>query len=182
MPRECPIIGGSEREARGRLAELGNFLDPAAALQVLSERVGHDLAGYDLDAPVPELPASGMMLGHAVTLMAMAGQDNLTPHQLRDIAATAMGHRLLLCPPEQVADGLEAWFDAGAADGFNIMPPWFPGAFHDFVDQVVLIVGKRGLFRGLRGENVARASATAAALIDEGRPVIRASAGSELST
>jgi hypothetical protein len=36
---------------------------------------------------------------------------------------------------------------AGAADGFNLMPPWFPGAFDDFVDHVVPILQKRGLFR-----------------------------------
>jgi N-acetyl-S-(2-succino)cysteine monooxygenase len=27
------------------------------------------------------------------------------------------------------------------------MPPWFPGAFDDFVDQVVPILQHRGLFR-----------------------------------
>jgi hypothetical protein len=46
-----------------------------------------------------------------------------------------------------LADGLEEWFVAGAADGFNLMPPWFPGAFEDFVDQVVPILQRRGLFR-----------------------------------
>ena len=29
---------------------------------------------------------------------------------------------------------MEEWFADGAADGFNILPPWFPGAFDDFVD------------------------------------------------
>jgi spore maturation protein SpmB len=46
-----------------------------------------------------------------------------------------------------VADGLEEWFVEGAADGFNIMPSWLPGAFDDFVDDVVPILQKRGLFR-----------------------------------
>jgi FMN-dependent oxidoreductase (nitrilotriacetate monooxygenase family) len=147
MPGVCPIIGGTEQEARAKFAELGAFLDPAAALQLLSERLGHDLSSYDLDKPVPELPASGVMRGHAVTLTALARRDHLTLRQLRDIAAGAMGHRLVFGSPEQVADGLEAWFTAGAADGFNIMPPWFPGAFDDFVDQVVPILQKRGLFR-----------------------------------
>ena len=35
----------------------------------------------------------------------------------------------------------------GAADGFNIMPPVLPTALTDFVDQVVPILQKRGLFR-----------------------------------
>ncbi|WP_431281493.1 LLM class flavin-dependent oxidoreductase [Humitalea sp. 24SJ18S-53] len=147
MPGVSPIIGSTEAEARERLLQLGEFLDPVAALRILSERLGHDLSGFDLDAPVPELPESTIMRGHAATLTALAKRENLTLRQLRNIAAGAMGHRLLCGTPEQVADGLEEWFRAGAADGFNIMPPWFPGAFDDFVDQVVPILQKRGLFR-----------------------------------
>jgi N-acetyl-S-(2-succino)cysteine monooxygenase len=147
MPGVSPIIGSTQAEAQARLAQLGELLDPVAALRVLAERLGHDLAGYDLDGPVPELPESGIMRGHAVTLMTLARRENLTLRQLRNIAAGAMGHRLLCGTPEQVADELEEWFVAGAADGFNIMPPWFPGAFDDFVDQVVPILQRRGLFR-----------------------------------
>jgi N-acetyl-S-(2-succino)cysteine monooxygenase len=147
MPGVSPIIGSTETEARSRLAQLGEFLDPVAALTVLSERLGRDLSGYDLDGPVPDLPESAIMRGHAATLTALAKRQNLTLRQLRNIAAGAMGHRLLCGTPEQVAAGLEEWFVAGAADGFNIMPPWFPGAFDDFVDQVVPILQKRGLFR-----------------------------------
>jgi hypothetical protein len=49
--------------------------------------------------------------------------------------------------PEQVADQLELWFREKAADGFNVMPPYFPGGLTDFVDDVVPILQKRGLFR-----------------------------------
>ena len=42
---------------------------------------------------------------------------------------------------------MEEWFVAGAADGFNILPPYFPGAFADFVDLVVPELQRRGLFR-----------------------------------
>jgi FMN-dependent oxidoreductase (nitrilotriacetate monooxygenase family) len=147
MPGVSPIIGSTEAEARERLSRLGEFLDPVAALRVLSERLGQDLSGHDLDGPVPELPESTIMRGHARTLTALARRENLTLRQLRNIAAGAMGHRLLCGTPEQVADGLEEWFQAGAADGFNVMPPWFPGAFDDFVDHVVPLLQKRGLFR-----------------------------------
>ena len=46
-----------------------------------------------------------------------------------------------------IADTLEEWFVGGAADGFNILPPYFPGAFADFVDLVVPELQRRGLFR-----------------------------------
>jgi N-acetyl-S-(2-succino)cysteine monooxygenase len=147
MPGVSPIIGASESDAKAKLRALGEFSDPASALKVLSERLGHDLSPYPLDGPVPELPQSSIMQGHALTLTALARKQNMTLRELRDYTASAMGHRLLVGTPEQVADGLEEWFVAGAADGFNIMPPSFPGAFDDFVEQVVPILQKRGLFR-----------------------------------
>src|SRR3569623_72928 len=147
MPGVCPIVGSSEADAKSKLAKLGEFSDPAAALKVLSERLGQDLSGYPLDGPVPSLPPSTIMQGHAVTLSALAKKHNMTLRELRAYAASAMGHRLLLGTPEQIADGLEEWFVAGAADGCNIMPPWFPGAFDDFVDTVVPILRMRGLCR-----------------------------------
>ncbi|ODN71761.1 LLM class flavin-dependent oxidoreductase [Methylobrevis pamukkalensis] len=147
MPGVCPIVGESEKDARAKLAELGARADAATSLRVLSERMGHDLSAFDLDAPMPQLPPSGMMQGHAVTLAALAARDGLTLRELRDFTSAAMGHRLLLGTPEQIADGLEEWFVAGAADGFNVMPPWFPGALDDFVDHVVPVLQKRGLFR-----------------------------------
>jgi N-acetyl-S-(2-succino)cysteine monooxygenase len=147
LPGVCPIIGESEADAKAKLRMLGEFSDPASALKVLSERLGQDLSSYPLDGPVPTLPPSTIMQGHAVTLSALAKKNNMTLRELRDYAAAAMGHRLLIGTPEQVADGLQEWFVAGAADGFNIMPPWFPGAFDDFVNEVVPILQQRGLFR-----------------------------------
>jgi FMN-dependent oxidoreductase (nitrilotriacetate monooxygenase family) len=143
----CPIVAGSKQEALEKFATMSAFQDPNVALKVLADRLGHDLSNYDLDAPVPDLPASDGMRGHAATLTAMARRDNLTLRQLRDLAAGAMGHRLLFGTAEQVADGLEEWFVEGAADGFNVMPSWLPGGFNDFVDLVIPILQRRGLFR-----------------------------------
>jgi N-acetyl-S-(2-succino)cysteine monooxygenase len=61
--------------------------------------------------------------------------------------AAARGHLLLIGTGAEIADVLEAWFRAGAADGFNVMPPFFPGQFDAFVNQVVPLLQERGLFR-----------------------------------
>jgi N-acetyl-S-(2-succino)cysteine monooxygenase len=34
-----------------------------------------------------------------------------------------------------------------AADGFNIMPPYLPGGLEEFVDEVIPVLQRRGLFR-----------------------------------
>ena len=52
----------------------------------------------------------------------------------------------IAAPPD--GDGIfESWFTGGMADGFVIMPAYFPGAFDDFVDKVVPELQRRGLFR-----------------------------------
>jgi len=61
--------------------------------------------------------------------------------------STARGHRTVVGTPEQVADAIQDWFEHGAADGFNVMPPILPTGLTDFVDQVVPILQRRGLFR-----------------------------------
>ena len=44
-------------------------------------------------------------------------------------------------------DKLNVIIEEGLADGFVIMPAWFPGAFDDFVDQVVPELQRRGIYR-----------------------------------
>jgi len=46
-----------------------------------------------------------------------------------------------------VADAIEEWWNNGAADGFNVMPPVLPSGLGAFVDHVVPILRRRGLFR-----------------------------------
>jgi len=49
--------------------------------------------------------------------------------------------------PESIADEMERWFLNEGADGFNLMPPALPGSIQDFVDHVVPVLQRRGLFR-----------------------------------
>jgi hypothetical protein len=49
--------------------------------------------------------------------------------------------------PQQIADYMEDWFRQEACDGFNICPPYLPGAFTEFVDMVIPELQRRGLFR-----------------------------------
>jgi hypothetical protein len=52
----------------------------------------------------------------------------------------------------------------GAADGFNVMPPWLPGSFDVFAEQVVPILRKRGVFREDYSGKTLRLSADCARL------------------
>ena len=66
------------------------------------------------------------------------------------------GHRVVVGSPQDVADTIERWFLAGAADGFNLMPDVFPDGLEIFVDEVVPILRSRGLFRTHYAESTLR--------------------------
>ena len=50
----------------------------------------------------------------------------MTLRELLDLTGAARGHWVLPGTPESVADTLERWFPERAADGFNILPAYFP--------------------------------------------------------
>ncbi|HEY4251543.1 MAG TPA: LLM class flavin-dependent oxidoreductase [Roseomonas sp.] len=147
MPGFMPIIGRDEAEAKALFAELNRNLDMKQANTVLSDRLGTDMSRFELDAPVPELPESDHLKSRSQLLLATARREGLTLRELCYRVAAARGHLMVIGTPAQVADTMEQWFREGAADGFNLMPPFFPGQFDAFVDQVVPILQERGLFR-----------------------------------
>jgi N-acetyl-S-(2-succino)cysteine monooxygenase len=150
LPGICPIIGGTEAEALALEDELTGLQVPEYGLQQLSGMLGTDLSGLPLDGPLPELPEEQDINGNKsrFTLVAdLARRERLTIRQLIARLGGGRGHRVFAGTPEQIADQLEQWFTEGAADGFNIMPPYLPGGLDDFVDQVVPLLQDRGLFR-----------------------------------
>jgi N-acetyl-S-(2-succino)cysteine monooxygenase len=147
MPGFLPVLGGTEQEARQKLAALDNWTDQSKVIPMLSDRLGHDVSKYDLDGPLPELPASEQLQSRAKLLTDAARRDNLSLRQLAQMVATGRGHYVMCGTPEQVAGRMELWFLEGGADGFNVMPPYFPGGLDDFAAGVIPILQKRGLFR-----------------------------------
>jgi len=114
---------------------------------MLSGRLGTDISKYPLDGPIPDLPLPDTSHGFARTMLAKARRDNMSLRDLYNLTAAARGHWVLTGSASTIADTLEKWFVEKAADGFNIMPPYFPGAFDDFVDEVVPELQRRGLYR-----------------------------------
>lgn len=106
-----------------------------------------DLTGYPLDGPLPVSNETEGMKSRQALIRKIADEHGFTIRQLYQWIATARGHYTVVGSAEQVADQLEEWFLSEAADGFNILPPWLPGALDDFVDLVIPILQRRGLFR-----------------------------------
>jgi FMN-dependent oxidoreductase (nitrilotriacetate monooxygenase family) len=148
LPGISPFIGSTEAEAKRLEAEFQELINPVYGVAQLSNLLGHDITPYDLDGPLPDLPGGtegGKSRFDLVT--DLARRDKLTIRQLIGKLAGGRGHRVIAGTPEQVADQIQEWFENGAADGFNVMPPYYPGGLDDFVDHVVPILQARGLFR-----------------------------------
>jgi FMN-dependent oxidoreductase (nitrilotriacetate monooxygenase family) len=147
LPGVMPIVGRTDAEAKAQLDRLQSWLTPTNALTLVSNRIGHDISGYPLDGPIPALPPSNNSQSFARTLLDLARREKMTLRDLYNITAAARGHWVICGTPKRIADTLEEWFLAGLADGFMILPAYFPGAFDDFVDLVVPELQRRGLFR-----------------------------------
>ncbi|WP_428486206.1 LLM class flavin-dependent oxidoreductase [Rhodopila sp.] len=147
LPGIMPIIGASDAEAREQLAKLQAWLTPTNAATLVASRIGYDVAGFPLDGPVPPPPPLRESRTFAHVLYETARREGMTLRDLYNLTAAARGHWVVCGTPQGIADTLEEWFTGMAADGFNILPPYFPGAFVDFVDLVVPELQRRGLFR-----------------------------------
>ncbi|NMD70939.1 LLM class flavin-dependent oxidoreductase [Bacillus sp. DNRA2] len=150
MPGVFPIIGQTLEEAQAKRQQFLNLIPEEVGVARLSNHLGVDLRGYPVDGPLPELPDVSQINGNKSRFQLVkdiAERDNLTIRQLYQHIAGARGHREIIGTPEQIADQLQEWFENGAADGFNIMPPVFPTGLTDFVDYVIPVLQKRGIFR-----------------------------------
>lgn len=147
MPGLFPVIGTSRAHAEDRLAELNDLIEPALGLELLSTLIGHDLSGYDVDGPLPDLPATNAQQTRFKLLTGIARRDNLTIRELYKRNAVARGHFTVVGTAADVADHMEQWLREEAADGFNVLPPVFPVDLDLFVDQVIPLLQQRGIFR-----------------------------------
>jgi alkanesulfonate monooxygenase SsuD/methylene tetrahydromethanopterin reductase-like flavin-dependent oxidoreductase (luciferase family) len=72
---------------------------------------------------------------------------NLTLRDLYNQMAVARGYLFACGDAAMIADIMEEWFVDRACDGFILVPPYFPAAFDEFIDEVVPELQKRGVFR-----------------------------------
>jgi alkanesulfonate monooxygenase SsuD/methylene tetrahydromethanopterin reductase-like flavin-dependent oxidoreductase (luciferase family) len=149
MPGISCIVGRTEQEAKDKQDYLDSLTHPVVAREILSTVLsGVDLSRYAFDEPMPqlEMPPGGSQ-GIFKHVMDLAKRRNLTLRQTAQAVAGARGKFVVCGTPSQIADVMQAWYDAYACDGFNVMPPYLPGALDDFVDLVVPELQSRGLFR-----------------------------------
>ncbi|GHA81251.1 NtaA/DmoA family FMN-dependent monooxygenase [Pontibacter akesuensis] len=147
IPGLMTTIAKDRRAALDRRIQLAGDLIP--------QRVGYlqQMLGIPLDSTRMDEPLSKAQLAAARP----SPYDPRAAHalkiaregwSLRDILAHGVidYHPVIVGPGVEAADHMQAWFEAGAADGFWISADVNTDGIDVFVDEVVPILQERGLF------------------------------------
>ncbi|GAA5064239.1 LLM class flavin-dependent oxidoreductase [Nocardia callitridis] len=159
------VIGSTEEEAKRKAAELDEVLDPNTIIAHAAGGLGHDLGHYDLDTPIGDIETEG-------TRSTLAWLHEAVPDReptVRDLARLRSHHGRIVGTPEQIADRLAVWRDAGI-DGVNVTNATIPGSFTEFIDHVLPVLRDRGLARTEYAEGTARRKATGRDLLPDSHP------------
>ncbi|MEU6563014.1 NtaA/DmoA family FMN-dependent monooxygenase [Nocardia nova] len=147
------LVADTEEQARRRERELYDLLPIERLTANLLAGLGLPDGSFGPDDAIgagdlPEtLPSESFSTGFGVSTRALIATAPHTPRELIQRSAGGSGHRLLVGSAEQVADDLRQWFEAGAADGFTIMPADTAVDLENFATGVVPILQERGLFQ-----------------------------------
>jgi FMN-dependent oxidoreductase (nitrilotriacetate monooxygenase family) len=150
LPGVSLILGATETEARQRKQHLEDVLGAGPHLEKLARRVGLPVdALQDLDQKFPahllgpdeEFKGS---IGFRRSIVSLAVKENMTVREL--VANYGGGHQQIVGTPEQVADMMQEWLGAGAADGFTLMIDMLPSGVHQVTEMLVPELQSRGIF------------------------------------
>jgi len=153
LPGISAAIGSTKKEAEQVWEELDALTSTEVGLTRLSARFGgHDFSNIPLDRPLaagdfPDPNAVEASRSRVIGYVEMTLREKLTLRQLLRKLAGARGHLAVAGTPDEIADLIQEWFQSGAADGFNVMPPIINSQLNLFAEEVVPLLQKRGLFR-----------------------------------
>jgi FMN-dependent oxidoreductase (nitrilotriacetate monooxygenase family) len=146
------FLGEDDAAARrARSARVTPDLLDKARRAVLRESDGFRFTDLELDAPIPasHLPSDDALAGshrrrsRAEIYLRWAREPGATLRDVLERIALEHGHFVMTATPSAVADELERWFVAGAADGFMVN---YGSGITEFADAVLPLLRERGLW------------------------------------
>lgn len=153
LPGISPFIGDTPAEAEELYEYFNSLTVTEYGLNQLEHIAGVSLRHLELDERVPAEIFGGagdVLDNNRSRLQVVANiveRDAPTLRQLLHRLAGGRGHNVIHGTATHIADTIQTWFENGAADGFNVMPPLYPQGLDAFTSKVVPILQDRGLFR-----------------------------------
>ncbi|WP_326836996.1 NtaA/DmoA family FMN-dependent monooxygenase [Amycolatopsis rhabdoformis] len=149
LPALMITLGGTEAEAQAKAQRLEDLSSAEFRWQNVLYTAGLDPDGFDPSAPLPasqlDIPAPS---SRASQLYEATRAEPGAP--LREIASrfkSGAGQFHFVGTPDQLADHILTWQDAGAVDGFTIMGSTLPHELTTFVDHVIPTLQRKGRYR-----------------------------------
>ena len=152
LPGLSPFVADTAEEAEELQREYNELTVPAYGINALHGQ-GIEVGDLELDdlIPLERLPQAGDVLDNQRSRLQvitnLVQRERPTVRQLLYRLAGGRGHNVVYGSPVQIADLIQRWFEEGAADGFNVMPPSYPQGLDAFTSRVIPILQERGLFR-----------------------------------
>ncbi len=149
LPGILPIVAKSRSEAEEKREFLETLVPARVGIDLVSSWCGIDLSAYPIDGPLPSLPDVSTYDGQRTNLERLKAfaKENLTIREIGRRISNAGTGPVMAGTPSEIADEMEAWYAAGAADGFNLMFPLLPDDWLNFAELVVPELQRRGLTR-----------------------------------
>lgn len=139
------VVGSTEAEAKALEQDIDAYANVEAEAAMLSAATGVDLSRVDHATPLEELVAT--LPGLQGTVQRLI--DSAPPGSVATVADLARHNGKqwrVVGTPEQIADRLEAWRDAGIT-GINLISLVMPKTYEDFVEHVTPVLQDRGLMQ-----------------------------------
>ena len=147
IPGLMTTIAGDKRAALDRRITLTDRTFPQRAAY-LQQMLGVRIDPARLDEPLSREQLAAVRPSPGDPRSSHAAKIASEGWSLRDVLAHGVidYQPVVAGPPTEVADHMQHWFEAEAADGFWVAPDVYHDGLDDFVDGVVPILQQRGLF------------------------------------
>jgi FMN-dependent oxidoreductase (nitrilotriacetate monooxygenase family) len=161
LPSATFVLGDTDAEASDLAYEVRKAqVSPATALRFIEQLWNTTLDGFDVDGPLPDFDpvvsdnliskgrASVRMfakdpVGLASQWRAIAAEKKLSA---REVVIETTGRQSFVGSPATIAETINEFVQADAADGYILVPHITPDGLAPFVDQVVPLLQERGVY------------------------------------
>jgi FMN-dependent oxidoreductase (nitrilotriacetate monooxygenase family) len=160
LPATTAILGDTDEEAHEHAQEIRlQQVSPQGAIAFIEQVWGRDLSSYDPEGPLPDVDpdTEGSIsitrgrvrherdpLAVAARWRQLAEAKNLS---IRQLVIETTARTAFVGTPAHVAEAINEYVQADAADGYILVPHLTPHGLDEFVDKVVPELQERGVFR-----------------------------------